>query len=65
MNTMINEVPAGVLDHAEKQALSEHNARSDLHCMGAPADWGWRRPSTAELVAERLADLEKMLDELG
>jgi hypothetical protein len=65
MNTMINEVPAGEHSRAEKQAFSVHNARSGLHCMGAPADWGWRRPSTAELVAERLADLEEMLGELG
>ena len=62
MNTMINEVPAGVHDHAEKRALSAHNARFDLHGLGDPADWGWRRPSSAELVAERLADLEKVLE---
>lgn len=66
MNMMINEAPVGSGrgDRSEKQAFSEHNSRVDLHCMGDPAEWGWRRPAIEELMDERIAGLEGMLDDL-
>lgn len=62
MNTMVNTGPAGL---REKQALAERNTRADLHCMGDPAEWGWRRPTAAELVAEHLDRLGRQLGEQG
>jgi hypothetical protein len=45
--------------------LGRRNAAAGRYGAGGPAPQGWRRPQADEVVAERLPDLERMLDELG
>jgi hypothetical protein len=67
---MVNDDPLDALygrpaTHAERRVLSRHNARDDLHCLGDPEWWGWRRPQLDELLDEKIAALERMFDEPG
>lgn len=70
MNTTSNNGPLlalcpGGLGHRRRRVLGRRNAAAGRYGAGGPAPQGWRRPQADEVVAERLPDLERMLDELG
>jgi hypothetical protein len=67
MNTTVNDDPLGTAwqDRRVKQALSARNPGAGRYGNADPDVWGWRRPEPAELVAERIAELEQVLADAG
>ncbi len=63
MNTVANDDPMGpeywaAFETQFKQTEIDRNRRNERYGGCDPATWGWRRPSPAELLAERAAAQE-------
>ncbi len=65
MNSSINSQPTHQGLRQEKREAGGRNACWHRYAEMDPGAWGWRRPDTADLVAEHLARLAQAWDESG